>query len=288
MDKFKTLYFSDVDHPKYTEPKSSIPIYIFTGQVGINHPVYPKYYLVAQTIWMFSPGPDGWILNWLRWQLAFQLHLCMYHDWVWCGNTFFTNPLGQGAGQGWKQKEQCQLKKSQNTIKDFKNALQDHISCWIFWISETKNSRRLVPPENNPLSAFSTYMKYEITNLKKKKKQACTKWKQSIVPLETSSSWSIANSNGQWYSKLLAISNLHFLLLRLWNQLVFNVICSVELKRKYLKPDNMTTPCPASHWMIRCKARMKGSAAKNYSCVNPMFTCRHSIWRLGHTTFEFV
>ena len=77
MDKFKTLYFSDVDHPKYTEPKSSIPIYIFTGQVGINHPVYPKYYLVAQTIWMFSPGPAGWILNRLRWQLAYQLHLCI-------------------------------------------------------------------------------------------------------------------------------------------------------------------------------------------------------------------
>ena len=24
-----------------------------------------------------------------------------------------------------------------------------------------------------------------------------------------------------------------------------------------LKPDNLTTPCPASHWMIKCKARMR-------------------------------
>ena len=37
--------------------------------------VDPDYDLIAQPIWMFSPGPASWILNWLGWQLAYKLRL---------------------------------------------------------------------------------------------------------------------------------------------------------------------------------------------------------------------
>ena len=45
---------------------------------GLLHQFYkvdPDYDLIAQPIWMFSPGPASWILNWLGWQLAYKLRL---------------------------------------------------------------------------------------------------------------------------------------------------------------------------------------------------------------------
>ena len=125
---------------------------------------------------MFSPGPALWILNWLRWELAFQLHLrinFMISRMGLMWKHILYKPAGTGCMAGLKTEGIVSTEKSKNTIKDFRNALQDHISCWIFWISETKNSRRLLPPENNPLSAFSNYMRsrgnYEFEKKEKRK-----------------------------------------------------------------------------------------------------------------------
>ena len=95
----------------------------------------------------------GWYWEWFR----FWKH-------VW---RFFTNLLWLGAWQDWEKEKQIQLKE-ERILKLFCKiifhvAYFNYISCWIylmlnmfnyisiFRISETKNSRCLLLPENNPL-----------------------------------------------------------------------------------------------------------------------------------------
>ena len=119
------MYFSDADHPICTERNSCMPDRYSMGiKGGINHPVNPnynrKYDLVAQTIWMFSPCPAGRILNWLRWQLAFQLHLCIKvvisrMGLMW--KHILYKPAGTGCMAGLKTEGTVSTEGEKNTIK---------------------------------------------------------------------------------------------------------------------------------------------------------------------------